>query len=39
MQNIDNVDLDKDVILAMIEKEDVREKKIMDGVSLEESVL
>ena len=30
-----NVDLDKDAIIAMIWKEDVREKKNMDGVSME----
>ena len=33
-----NVNLDKDAILVMIYKEDVKEKKTMDGVSMEKSV-
>ena len=33
-----NVDLDKYVIIAMIQKEDVREKKNMDCVSMGKSV-
>ena len=34
MQNTSNADLDTDVILAMMWKEDVREKKNLDGAFL-----
>ena len=35
MQNTINADLDADVILAMMWKEDVREKQNLDGAFLE----
>ena len=38
MQNTSNADLDVDVILAMMWKEDVREKKNLDGAFLEKNV-
>ena len=39
IQNMGNVDFDKDVIIVMISKEHVRGKKNMDGVSLQKNVL
>ena len=38
MQNASNADLDADVILAMMWKEDVREKKNLDGAFLGKNV-
>ena len=38
MQNTSNADLDADVILAMMWKEDVREKKNLDGAFWEKNV-
>ena len=38
MQNTSNADLDADVILSMMWKEDVREKKSLDGAFLGKNV-